>query len=348
MRKSTALPLVAALSAAFPVSAAEQLPPGIWTNVEDRSFAEEEGRETPPEMAFRVNEDGQWQPIDAYGEALADWQTTILPGLAKRKGGGWEIKGSELRLARPFTCWMAIRKHANKPDGSEDFAYASGLKIYDQGGKVKIGGGDAPEATVRLRNVTWSAGSSAAPSLVIYAHRDHAERATSYSWAAPDSDRVGLNLRWMQGSCTRDDAAMGATVESLVAAGSDWNAAVQAQDWKAVRALYADDAWLMTDKAPALRDADSIVAYLRRFADQGAKTSFEFSQEDVVVDYPYGYLIAPYQMTVTIPGREEPIRSAGRSLLIYKWQDGGWKLWRDMDNTTPDIPIAEAAVTEAD
>lgn len=343
MRKSIATPLAAALLSALPAAAAEQLPPGIWTNVEDRSFAQEEGRETPPAMAFRVNDAGQWQPIDAFGEALGEWQSTVLPGLAPRKGGGWEIKGSELRRARPFTCWVSVRKHAAKPDGSEDWTFQSGLKTFDQGGRLKVGGGDAPDATIRLRDVTWAKGSSNKPSLVIYVHKDDPERAVSYSWASPDSATVGINLRWMQGSCTRDDGAMGATTDSLVAAGSAWNAALQAQDWKAVRALYADDAWLMTDKAPALRSADAIVAYLRRFADQGAKTSFTFAQEDVVVDYPYGYLIAHYQMTVTIPGRPEPIRSAGRSLLIYKWQDGRWKLWRDMDNTTPDIPIASAA-----
>ncbi|MFN2098489.1 YybH family protein [Altererythrobacter sp. MF3-039] len=341
MRQTMRILLLPLIAMAMPAQAQTPLTPGIWTNVEDRSFAEEEGRETPPEMAFRIADDGRWQPIDAFGEAQADWQSIPLPGLNKRSGGGWEVSGSELRLARPFKCWFSVRKFAAKPDGSDDWSFQNNLAVFDQGGKVKVGGGDAPEATMRLRNVTWAKGSSNAPSLVIYAHRDHAERATSYSWAGPDSDRVGLNLRWLQGSCTRDDEAMGATAESLAAAGAEWNAALQAQDWKALRALYSDDVWLMTDKAPALKDADAIVRYLRRFADQGAKTSFEFEPEDVQVDYPYGFVTSPYRMAVQVPGRDEPIRSAGRALLIYKWQDGGWKLWRDMDNTTPDVTLDE-------
>ena len=41
--------------------------------------------------------------------------------------------------------------------------------------------------------------------------------------------------------------------DALRAHGDRWNAAYSAADWIALRALYADDAWLMTDKAPAAK-----------------------------------------------------------------------------------------------
>ena len=50
---------------AAPLSAQDQLPPGIWTNTEDVYFAEEEGREAHAEVAFEVAEDGRWRAIDA-------------------------------------------------------------------------------------------------------------------------------------------------------------------------------------------------------------------------------------------------------------------------------------------
>jgi ketosteroid isomerase-like protein len=128
-----------------------------------------------------------------------------------------------------------------------------------------------------------------------------------------------------------DDAA------DLKAQGDKWNAAYNAGDWTALRALYADDAWLMTDKAPAAKGADAIIAYLRRFKDRGAKVNFRFEPEDVTAGRPYGVVIARYWMTADVPGMTAPIKTAGRSLLIYKRQRGGWKLWRDMDNATPDV-----------
>jgi uncharacterized protein (TIGR02246 family) len=132
-------------------------------------------------------------------------------------------------------------------------------------------------------------------------------------------------------------AAAGPAEDALKAQGDRWNAAYNAGDWTALRALYADDAWLMTDKAPAAKGADAIIAYLRRFKDRGATVNFRFEPEDVQARKPFGFVIARYWMTAQLPGSAAPIRTAGRSLLIYKWQKGGWKLWRDMDNTTPDV-----------
>ena len=92
-------------------------------------------------------------------------------------------------------------------------------------------------------------------------------------------------------------AQAGPTEDTLKLQGDRWNAAYSAGDWTALRALYADDAWLMTDKAPALRGADAIIAYLRRFRDSGAVVRFRFENEDVVAGRPFGIVIARYWMT---------------------------------------------------
>ena len=126
----------------------------------------------------------------------------------------------------------------------------------------------------------------------------------------------------------------------LAAAGDNWNALYATGDWAALRLLYTDDAWLMTDKAPAAKSADAIIAYLRRYRDMGASVTFRFEPEDIRVDGKVGTVVAKYWMTAQIPGRPQ-VRSAGRSMLIYRWVDGQWKLWRDMDNTTPDVSVAQ-------
>lgn len=126
----------------------------------------------------------------------------------------------------------------------------------------------------------------------------------------------------------------------LAAAGDNWNALYATGDWAALRLLYTDDAWLMTDKAPAAKSADAIIAYLRRYRDMGASVTFRFEPEDIRVDGKVGTVVAKYWMTAQIPGRPQ-VRSSGRSMLIYRWVDGQWKLWRDMDNTTPDVSVAQ-------
>ncbi|MBV7265197.1 hypothetical protein [Erythrobacter ani] len=208
MGKLTCGIALGAFISASPSMAEERLPPGIWTNTEDSYFAEEEGREKPDGWGFEVRGDGTWRVITAFGQAQSEWRTMPINGLARGADGDgnviWTIKGSELRKARPFTCWVSVKKFAAKPDGSADWTFANDLPMFDQGGRVLVpGSGEAPDVTIRMRNVTWAKGSRNRPSLVLYVHKDDPDRAESYSWASPDASLVGINLRWMQGSCRR-------------------------------------------------------------------------------------------------------------------------------------------------
>lgn len=332
-----------ALLSAAPLAARAEAPePGIWTNTEDQAFAEEEDRARPEWFGVRIGEDGRWQRIDPYGAAQGDWQTGPIAGVSPRPGGGWDINGSELRRARPFTCWMSVKKFAGKPDGSEDWSFQSGLKTFDQGGRVRVGGGDAPEAELRLRNVTWAKGSRNRPSLVLYIHRPGEDRAVSYGWASPDADLIGINLRWIQGSCNPDTAAP-ASVDAarleedakatLVAHGARWSALYSAGDFQAMRALYEPDAWLMTEGAPAARGVDAILAHLAQSRSKLSDARFAFEPERIDVDGDTAYLISKYWL---LRDGKPPV--GGRSMLVYKrGPDGEWRIWRDIDNMAPDI-----------
>jgi uncharacterized protein (TIGR02246 family) len=126
---------------------------------------------------------------------------------------------------------------------------------------------------------------------------------------------------------------------AVAALGERWNALYAAGDWTAMRGLYADDAWLMTDNAPAAKGAEAIIAYLRRYRDLGATVNFRFVPEDIRIDGRMATVVSKYWMTAQMPGRPE-VRTAGRSMLVYRKTGGRWLLWRDMDNRTPDV-IAE-------
>ncbi len=112
---------------------------------------------------------------------------------------------TQLRRSRAVSCWVAILKNKPKADGSEDWYFQSNVKLHDQGGRAAIGGGDtnAQPVVIRVRNVTWDVGSTNKPVVSLYIHKpDNLDHAVAYSWAAPDSASVGVNLRWMQTGCT--------------------------------------------------------------------------------------------------------------------------------------------------
>lgn len=113
-----------------------------------------------------------------------------------------------LKRARPVTCWAAVPKKKRKEDGSIDWLFARQLEMHDQGGRVSVGGGDtgAEQVTLRMRAVHWPPPSRNRPSMVLYIHKEDPDRAASYSWADIDASRVGINLRWMQASCTIEGA----------------------------------------------------------------------------------------------------------------------------------------------
>jgi hypothetical protein len=184
--------------------------PGIYTNEEEVYFEKEAGRTPPPWIGMRVTSHGgrtSITEVDAYGQAaknsvdakaiLASTVNTITAKLSNNSK-------TTLRLAREVTCWGSTPKAQKKADGSEDWYFVPGLKMHDQGGRLRFGGGDtgAPEVILRMRNVVWASGTNR-PSIVLYVHTPaDPERAVSYVWGDPDVGRLGVNLRWMQASCT--------------------------------------------------------------------------------------------------------------------------------------------------
>lgn len=157
-----------------------------------------------------ADDDGteRWQPLDRFGApagpAIERHDTRIAAdGTLCLRGHAAPLL---LRRGRAFTCWMAIPKSGAK---SDHWLFLRNLHIHDQGGRARAGGGDtgAAGATIRLRNVVWPDPTTNRPSLVLYAFTaDDAEHAAGYGWADPGAIRIGLHLRWMQASCTKDPA----------------------------------------------------------------------------------------------------------------------------------------------
>lgn len=111
----------------------------------------------------------------------------------------------KLRKARPFTCWTSVlrgAKHGDAGIGLESWTFERSW-IHDQGGELPVKTDETParEFYLRLRMVEWPYGTNR-PSLTLYVHEKGNPRAISYSWADEGANRVGINLRWLQASCT--------------------------------------------------------------------------------------------------------------------------------------------------
>ncbi|MEO1187883.1 MAG: hypothetical protein AAFW60_02330 [Pseudomonadota bacterium] len=113
---------------------------------------------------------------------------------------------ARLRRARSFECWTAILRGASHGDSSEgmrDWDFRRGVKLHDQGGEAVLMTDEAEPRKIRLRlrNVDWPYGTNR-PSLTLYIMEGESDRAVSYAWNEGDADRIGINLRWIQASCT--------------------------------------------------------------------------------------------------------------------------------------------------
>ena len=189
---------------------ADPIEPGIYTNEEEVYFDSLAKRPAAPWTSIDVTRHSDNDLItflDAFGKpllfapALPDIVAKSTDRVVFNMSNG---RTTELRRARPVSCWVAIRKDRPKDDGSEDWFFARDVKLHDQGGRAMVGGGGtgAQAVMIRMRNVTWDTGSTNAPVVTLYIHKpENWDKAESYSWAAPDSARVGINLRWVQAGC---------------------------------------------------------------------------------------------------------------------------------------------------
>ena len=113
---------------------------------------------------------------------------------------------ARLRKARPFECWTAILRgasHGDSGEGMRDWDFRRGVKLHDQGGEAElITDEETPRRVrLRLRNVDWPYGTNR-PSLTLYILEGDNDRAVSYAWNEGNAERIGINLRWLQASCT--------------------------------------------------------------------------------------------------------------------------------------------------
>jgi uncharacterized protein (TIGR02246 family) len=133
------------------------------------------------------------------------------------------------------------------------------------------------------------------------------------------------------------EAERAAAIADIVAAGERWKAAYAEGDMAAMRDLYEPDCLVSPNTGPLLHGADAVIEHFARHARSGNRVQVESALESIEVEGARAYVMLRFAMTITSP-QGDPRRAGGRTLLVYRrGQDGGWRVWRDMDNSlSPD------------
>lgn len=126
---------------------------------------------------------------------------------------------------------------------------------------------------------------------------------------------------------------------SLDEFGPKWSAAYQNGDFDSMRDLYEPDAWLMTRHQPARKGREEILEYFKSSREVGSKAEITFDYEDETIVGDVAVKVAKWWLE-SPQAIGEPVSDAGRSLVVFKrGKDGVWRLWRDIDNHTPDVTV---------
>jgi hypothetical protein len=137
-------------------------------------------------------------PADKAGRLVVEGDRMVMEGASG--------PAVDMRRARGFVCWTAVMRGASHGDntrGMTDWQFSRDGWLHDQGGELALMTDETPprEFYLKLRRVEWPYGDRRA-SLTLYVHEKGDTRAVSYVWTDADYERIGINLRWLQASCT--------------------------------------------------------------------------------------------------------------------------------------------------
>jgi ketosteroid isomerase-like protein len=122
----------------------------------------------------------------------------------------------------------------------------------------------------------------------------------------------------------------------IAAEGGKWARYYEQEDLEGLMTLYVDDAIVALHGQPALF---GIVAIRDYFASRIGKADsvFELEYELRETHGEIAYIISKYWLKAVDKETGDTYLDAGRSLLVYKKQNGRWKIAADIDQSTPDV-----------
>ena len=122
----------------------------------------------------------------------------------------------------------------------------------------------------------------------------------------------------------------------IAAEGGKWARYYEQEDLEGLMTLYVDDAIVALHGQPALFGIAAIRDYFSNRIGK-ADSVFELEYELRETHGEIAYIISKYWLKATDKETGNTYLDAGRSLLVYKKQNGRWKIAADIDQATPDV-----------
>ena len=122
----------------------------------------------------------------------------------------------------------------------------------------------------------------------------------------------------------------------IAAEGGKWAEYYEQADLEGLMSLYVNDAIVALHGQPALFGINAIREYFSTRVGK-AESIFELDYELRETHGNVAYIISKYWLKATDKETGAVYKDAGRSLLVYKKQDGQWKIAADIDQATPDV-----------
>ena len=125
-------------------------------------------------------------------------------------------------------------------------------------------------------------------------------------------------------------------IAAIEQAAERWIELYSTGDLERLMTLYTQDAIVALHGRPALRGVEQIRNFFAAVMGR-SRVTFEIDIEEIQIHGDTAHLLSKYYLTAEPESGGDTYRDAGRSLLIYKRNaDNEWKLYLDIDQTTPD------------
>ena len=125
-------------------------------------------------------------------------------------------------------------------------------------------------------------------------------------------------------------------LNEIEAEGGKWARYYESEDLDGLMTLYVDDAVVALHGQPALFGKQAIRDYFAARLGK-AESTFELKYEVRETHGDIAYIISQYWLKAVDKKSGDVLLDAGRSLLVYKKDDGAWKIAADIDQATPDV-----------
>ena len=138
-----------------------------------------------------------------------------------------------------------------------------------------------------------------------------------------------------------------ADYNAIQAIADTWFDAYRRGDADAVANIYDNNARIMSE-GDASYVGSSILRERLRGAFNRSTTVFDSDIEEIAVNGTWAFIVGTYAATSTPKAGGDSRTYGGRFFILLHQTADGWKVWRDIDNSTPDADALIARMRDAE